>query len=96
MIIGDYVRTPRGIGIFRGYNSNKNSNWKNKIEFRGLKNLLNCSDEYIKKSSSNLIDIVEIGDIVNGYKVTDVMVNKDCEIKEIVTHEQYEEYCFRV
>ena len=64
--------------------------------FYNLKNLLNCSDEYIKKFSSNLIDIVEIGDIVNGYKVTDVMVNKDCEIKEIVTHEQYEKYCFRV
>ena len=78
-----------------------------------------CSENYmkIKKSSFNIIDLIEVGDYVNGYKV--VNINRDPfiknqtnlwtnqvdyedffqtysvkkilenEIKEILTHEQY-------
>jgi hypothetical protein len=65
----------------------------------------------IKKSSFNLIDLIEVGDYVNGYEI---IANKDeyeigyfhqngnfytllgTEIKSILTHEQYEANCYKV
>ena len=75
------------------------------------------------KSSPNIIDLIEVGDYVNGYKIelitndpfisgqTNLWTNqdyydnvfgttskikiKDNNIKEILTHEQYENNCYR-
>lgn len=66
----------------------------------------------IIKASYNIIDILEVGDYVNGYKVIDIVENdiyisdyyaesyigivKAKDIKSIVTHEQMEQMAYRV
>ncbi len=70
---------------------------------------------FIVKSSFNIIDLIEVGDYVNGKKVIktynpegtyclwialeDEICIADCEsfnIKEILTHEQYENNVYRI
>ena len=64
------------------------------------------ADKYIIKSSPNIIDLIEVGDYVNGYKVTskdqflgfgnyDWYMTND-EIKSIVTKEMYSSAEYRV
>ena len=62
------------------------------------------------KSSFNLIDLIEVGDYVNGHLVTAtymyhislqngkdyILFHNDDEIKSILTHEQYEANCYKV
>lgn len=61
----------------------------------------------IAKHSKNILDLIEFDDFINGYKVNDV--NKrmilccDCkiiilaeDIKTILTHEQYEQNCYKM
>lgn len=55
----------------------------------------------IKSHSPNIIDLIEVGDYVNGYKADEIRNNyivfcddfrkeyKEYEIKDIVTHEQF-------
>lgn len=66
----------------------------------------------IIKASYNIIDILEVGDYVNGYKVIDIVENdiyisdyyaesyisivKAKNIKSIVTHEQMEQMAYRI
>lgn len=65
-----------------------------------------------KKHSKNIIDIVELGDFVNGHLVVGVEQNIDKpnfvitengdiyyskeKIKSILTHEQYEKNCYKM
>lgn len=72
--VGEYVRTIHGeIAIFRGWNNNLKSQWSCKLEFQKIKTLKYCSEEYIAKHSTNIIDLIEVGDYVNGYKVIDII-----------------------
>ena len=76
--------------------------------------IVKCKDGYYDldnfiKSSPNIIDLIEIGDYVNGYKV-DAIGDKyvifydgdgdievfDANIKSIVTHEQFESMEYKV
>lgn len=61
----------------------------------------------ITKASFNLIDLIEVGDYVNGSKVSIIENNGKAlgvyedyiyenEIKEVLTHEQYEANCYKV
>lgn len=71
--------------------------------------------ESIVKHSKNLIDLIEIGDIVNGMEVLDIHKPRDLwepieirvdsrytnfilteDIKTILTHEQFENNCYKV
>lgn len=64
--------------------------------------------EYIVKHSFNIIDLIEVGDHINGnrvYKITSACIycvgkavqNKlSINIKSILTHEQYERNCYRL
>ena len=68
--------------------------------------------EQIYKSSHNIIDLIEVGDYVNGCKVIDFMYSKEKkrsvivdseiwgfdieEIKSIVTKEQFESMQYKV
>lgn len=62
-------------------------------------------DKYFTKASSKLLDVLKKGDYINGYKVLDIVIDKDIpvffvdskrgyikysEIKEILTKEVYE------
>ena len=73
----EYVRTKDGkFGVFDRYSSREeNSLHKSPfncfIKMQNRKTPLQCSREYIVKHSKNLIDLIEIGDLVNGYRVTD-------------------------
>lgn len=68
--VGEYVRTRNGeIGIFKGYNANKKSQWKLRIEFQGVKTWKYCAEEYIVKHKPKPIDLIEVGDYVNGHKI---------------------------
>lgn len=76
--VGEYVRTKDGkIGIFDRYSSRKeNSLYKSLfncfIKIRNRKTPLQCCEDYIANHSKQLIDLIEIGDYVNGYKVISV------------------------
>ena len=62
----------------------------------------------IKKHSKNLIDLIEVSDYVNGYKVYKItsaciyLVGKAVQnkltinIETILTHEQYEQNCYKL
>lgn len=74
------------------------------VDSNGYKVYVN--KENIAKHSKNIIDLIEVGDIVNNYLVNDV--GKDyvfCaeyeiefqeDIETILTHEQYNQNCFKV
>lgn len=123
--VGVYVRTKNGyidevIITYKGKCNNPNCNEKH-ISCK------NCyyHEEDIKKHNKNIIDLIEVGDIVeyieltNKYKenygtekgriyaqricikkeleeVINGIKNKEIAIKSILTHEQYEQNCFRV
>lgn len=69
-------------------------------------------EELVVKASYNIIDILEVGDYVNGLKVIDIVENdiyisdyyaesyigivKVKDIKSIVTHEQMEQMAYKV
>lgn len=67
-------------------------------------------ESLIKKASFNLIDLIEVGDYVNGRKVTVVWKDelvlyagaettytiKDEDIEEVLTKELYEANCYKV
>lgn len=69
------------------------------------------SSGYVKAHSKNILDIVEVGDYVNGYKVDDIengkliigntmqvveQILEDNEIKSIVTKELFNSVMYKV
>ena len=70
------------------------------------------TEKYLIKASYNIIDLIEVGDYVNGYYVEDVLktfVNVavgsnyfqsptiyEKEIKSVITHEQIEQMAYKV
>lgn len=74
--VGDYVRTKKGIAKILGrVNEPDNYYFKMLITDKYLE--IHDDTEYIHdldiiKSSKNIIDLIEVGDYVNGYLVTDV------------------------
>ena len=76
MKIGDYVRTKYGIAKYiDDYVVDKRIVWDAGVEWG------NClSINEIIKSSPNIIDLIEVGDYVNGSKVVDInIIGKDKE-----------------
>ena len=82
MKVGDYVRTKYGViakitdiiedlsidcDIDVYYEDNL------KYEMPMMEISYNLKDKYIIKSSPNIIDLIEVGDYVNGYKVLNVL-----------------------
>ena len=110
--VGMYVRTKDGIIDkviidYNGHCANPNCEYKH----------ISCAKNYydedkIVKASYNIIDILEVGDYVNGYYVEDVLktfVNVavgsnyfqsptiyEKDIKSIVTKEQMEQMVYRI
>lgn len=63
--INEYVRTKDGeIGIFKGYNNNKNSQWKYKVKLPKMKLWKYYTEEYIVKYSKQLMGLIENRDIL--------------------------------
>lgn len=66
-------------------------------------------DDYVIKSSPNIIDLIEVGDYVNGERVINIIkkhkylevsdeeiVIDEKDIKSIVTHEQFSKMKYKV
>lgn len=99
--VGEYIRTKNGL-IFKA-----TEYW--------LSELTEEIKENIKAHSKNIIDLIEVGDYVNGTKVTNIdnydniytieweygdvyttEIINDKFIKTILTHEMYEQNCYKV
>ena len=109
MKVGDYVRTKEGY-ISRVDNIVDDFIWFDNTIYKSYSDSYDTLNEnnindYIVKSSPNIIDLIEVGDYVNGLKVEGVnngikgfgtiIFSKDSSIMEdyiysIVTKEQFE------
>ena len=102
MQVGDYVRTKKGFigkaNVITQYNVN--------IEDKKIVQLIN-----ITKSSPNIIDLIEVGDYVNGKCVDEIDTHRKClysyerddyyifnerDIKSIVTKENFKEMEYKI
>ena len=115
--INEYVRANnKGIKRIDRIDNNKTVN--KYLYFTGIEDFEGKEYGIIKtteivKHSKQLIDLIEVGDIVNGYTLVGEFWGEDDNnlyfqaqsekgyigeknIKTILTHEQYEEHCFKV
>lgn len=65
--VGMYVRTKYGITQYREYETDKG-----KLLCMPLTNGTFANIEDVVKASNNIIDLIEVGDYVNGYKVLEI------------------------
>lgn len=116
--VGEYVRTENGyitkicecLGKDIGYKNMQHYDVDNFIHYRGFI----IYKEDIKAHSKNIIDLIEVGDIVeiqnkldgaktifdlNKYTIDiykEQIKNESIKILSILTHEQYEQNCYKV
>lgn len=104
--VGMYVRTKYGLmgKIIKTWESKS----KEIIGFNVNNERIDLELDTEYKTSYNIIDLIEVGDYVNGEKVNyiSVMNNfvgvnelrtiKKDDIKEILTHEQYENNVYKI
>lgn len=69
MGVGDYVRTKDGSIDKIKYIDNENNTF---LENYNKENNIFGANSIIKKSSPQIIDLIEVGDYVNGYKVIEI------------------------
>ena len=112
--VGDWIRTKKGNIDKIACEFDKN-NWRSKNTYGEL--IVRCLDNIyllddIVKHSKNIIDLIEVGDYVNGYKVIAksddgyiVILTDDIEqgellaeeeIETILTKELYQANCYTV
>lgn len=111
--VGQFARLKSGyICKIININDFREPNMKYGVEANYLKDVMFIGDDDVVKSSYNIIDILEVGDYVNGLKVIDIVENdiyvsdyyaesyigivKIKNIKSIVTHEQMEQMAYKV
>lgn len=105
--VGIYVRTKWGyICKIININDFREPSMKYGVEASYLKDIMFIGDDDLLKASNNIIDLIEVGDYVNGYEVTskDQFLGfgnhdwymLDNEIKSIVTKEQFESMSYKV
>ena len=116
MEVGEYIRTKNGL-IFQVDIEKKNLDINEFLNMGG--------DRDIIKHSKNIIDLIEVGDFVNGFKIYNmeyitynnhvdlvftifktpidftspykvIVTWKAKDIKTILTHEQYEQNCYKI
>lgn len=107
--VGMYVRTKKGIFQIR----NKDVFIEDKKQYIGVNGRYTCiAIETIIKASYNIIDLIEVGDYVNGkevicnekyeLKLVDIEGSwgirfvEEAEIETIVTKEQFEAMAYKV
>lgn len=71
--VGEYVRTKNGyIGYVENINDFREPSMKYAIEMQ-KSDLVFVGEEDIKSHSTKIIDLIEVGDYANGYKVIDIV-----------------------
>ena len=99
--VGMLIRDEYGnIGKIVNINNYRDPKMKYAIDYQRFSDVIFIGDMNIKITSHNIIDLIEVGDYVNGYQVTskDQFLGfgnhdwymLDNEIKSIVTKEQFE------
>ena len=100
--VGEYIRTTEGCIV-----KIKNDEHLDFLKFS------NAVIGDITKHSKNIIDLIEVGDYVNGilinympkdehkiyhdaYDMYDVYAFSNKDIETILTHEQYEQNCYKI
>ena len=111
--VGQFVRLKSGyICKIININDFREPNMKYGVEANYLKDVMFIGDDDIVKASYNIIDILEVGDYVNGRKVVEIfydandnvmdvcvlgsIVYQNNEIKSVITHEQMEQMAYKV
>ena len=84
--VGDWIRTKKGNIDKIACEFDKN-NWRSKNTYGEL--IVRCLDNIyllddIVKHSKNIIDLIEVGDYVNGYKVISIDTNAPNDRKECI------------
>lgn len=79
--VGQFVRLKSGyICKIININDFREPNMKYGVEANYLKDVMFIGDDDVVKASYNIIDILEVGDYVNGSKVIDIsIIGKDKE-----------------
>ena len=92
-------------------NDFREPNMKYGVEANYLKDIMFIGDDDIVKASYNIIDILEVGDYVNGHRVEEIDFDNEeiftdseyycgivefCNIKSVITHEQIEQMEYRI
>ena len=67
---GMYVRTKKGIGKINYFINNNYTKKFTYIDNKGVSNIL--EEKEIIKASHNIIDLIEVGDYLNGFKVSKI------------------------
>ena len=104
--VGEYIRTKQGDISKVKYVDEENifledSVWS-KNDLYEKTNVLYFDDEEIAKHSKNILDLVEVGDYLDGVRVTETFINnikylaKDYINKTIVTKERFEKMEYRL
>lgn len=70
MKVNDYVRTENGIDKVAGYRREPEYENGHVVWFKKSDSGCRFTDKDLPKSSPNIIDLIEVGDYVNGYLVT--------------------------
>lgn len=91
MKVGDYVRTPYGIRKIKSIPPH------NKYQDDGFyveDRFILCGREAMNEiiTSPNIIDLIEVGDYVNGYKIVKIFVNKYNWKKLLIAMQREDEY----
>ena len=73
---GMYVKTKKGIGKINYFINNNYTQKFTYIDNKGVSNIL--EEKEIIKTSHNIIDLLEVGDYVNGEKITRVIPQDIC------------------
>ena len=104
--VGEYVRTYNGL-IGKVVQITNSNNYAIRI-YNGAEYVVRA---VIAKHSYNIIDLIEVGDIVNNGYIYEVSNSEDGhkwvhnlngllwfenDIKTILTHEQYNQNCYKV
>ena len=104
--VGEYIRLDDGtIGKYQ-----ENKNWINVVETNDKYIGFDIENDIVKHSK-NIIDLIEVGDFVNkepvekiekdefdliGITTTVEFLYNPEDIKTILTHEQYEQNCYKI
>ena len=88
MKVGDYVRTENK-GIFKIRDDKPFKDDRNRLNYLTYGNYTCVLKENIIKSSPNIIDLIEVGDYVNGYMVENIGAGLNGDVIEIATGTNY-------
>ena len=74
--VGQFARLKSGyICKIININDFREPNMKYGVEANYLKDVMFIGDDDVVKASYNIIDLIKVGDYVNGYKVVDIIHN---------------------